>query len=71
VPPPPPLVLWWEWCSYLVLTVVLAASLQNETNAIWRAICAGEYPGIMQLSWGVVDVRDVARVSGDLDEIPL
>ncbi|MCF8217064.1 MAG: aldehyde reductase [Chlorobium sp.] len=33
----------------------------NTTNAMIRDIMSGVYPGIMDLNWGFVDVRDTAR----------
>lgn len=33
----------------------------NTTNAMIRDIMTGAYPGIMDLNWGFVDVRDVAK----------
>jgi len=36
--------------------------LLNTTNQIIRDIMSGVYPGIMDLNWGFVDVRDVAKV---------
>jgi dihydroflavonol-4-reductase len=33
----------------------------NTTNQIIRDIMSGVYPGIMDLNWGFVDVRDVAK----------
>ncbi|MEE9904656.1 SDR family oxidoreductase [Chlorobium sp.] len=33
----------------------------NTTNAMIRDIMMGVYPGIMDLNWGFVDVRDTAR----------
>jgi dihydroflavonol-4-reductase len=32
----------------------------NTTNQMFRDILTGVYPGIMSLSWGFVDVRDVS-----------
>ncbi|HJL18955.1 MAG TPA: aldehyde reductase [Sandaracinaceae bacterium LLY-WYZ-13_1] len=45
---------------YMVLGPSLGPSL-NTTNQLFRDILQGVYPGIMSLSWGFVDVRDVAR----------
>jgi dihydroflavonol-4-reductase len=33
----------------------------NTSTAVFRDILGRRYPGIMNLSWGFVDVRDVAR----------
>lgn len=33
----------------------------NTSNGVIRDILLGQYPGLMALSWGFVDVRDVAR----------
>jgi dihydroflavonol-4-reductase len=44
---------------YLVLGPSLGPEL-NTTNAIFRDILTGVYPGIMNLAWGFVDVRDAA-----------
>lgn len=33
----------------------------NTSNGVIRDILMGQYPGLMSLSWGFVDVRDVAR----------
>jgi dihydroflavonol-4-reductase len=44
---------------YLILEPSLGPEL-NTTNAIFRDILTGVYPGIMNLSWGFVDVRDAA-----------
>ena len=33
----------------------------NTSNAIFRDILTGVYPGILNLTWGLVDVRDVAK----------
>ena len=44
---------------YLILGPSLGPEL-NTTNAIFRDILTGVYPGIMNLSWGFVDVRDAA-----------
>ncbi len=45
---------------FLVVGPSLGPSL-NTSNAIMRDLLTGVYPGIMNLSWGFVDVRDVAR----------
>jgi len=45
---------------YLVLGPSLGPDL-NTTNAIFRDLLSGTYPGILDLSWGLVDVRDVAK----------
>jgi dihydroflavonol-4-reductase len=44
---------------FMVLGPALGPEL-NATNAIFRDILMGTYPGILNLSWGLVDVRDVA-----------
>jgi len=44
--------------------VVIGPSLSNESlntsNGIFKGLLTGGYPVIMNLSWGLVDVRDVA-----------
>lgn len=42
----------------------------NTTNAMIRDILLGVYPGIMDLNWGFVDVRDTARAHILAMEIP-
>ncbi len=44
----------------MVIGPALSRSL-NTTNAMIRDIMSGVYPGIMDLNWGFVDVRDVAK----------
>ena len=44
---------------FLVIGPSLSPSL-NTSNEIIRDIMSGVYPAIMDLNWGVVDVRDVA-----------
>lgn len=44
---------------YMILGPSLGRDL-NTTNAIFRDLLTGVYPGIMNLTWGFVDVRDVA-----------
>jgi dihydroflavonol-4-reductase len=44
---------------FMVLGPSLGPEL-NTTNAIFRDMLTGVYPGIMNLTWGLVDVRDVA-----------
>ncbi len=44
---------------FLVLGPSLGPEI-NTTNAIFRDLLSGVYPGILALSWGLVDVRDVA-----------
>ncbi len=44
----------------MVIGPSLTPSL-NTTNQIIRDIMSGVYPGIMDLNWGFVDVRDVAK----------
>lgn len=45
---------------YMVIGPSLMPSL-NPTNKIFVDLLNGTYPGIMNLSWGLVDVRDVAE----------
>ena len=45
---------------FMVLGPSLGPEL-NTTNAIFRDILSGVYPGVMNLTWGLVDVRDVAK----------
>jgi dihydroflavonol-4-reductase len=45
---------------FMVIGPSLTPSL-NTSNQIIRDIMIGVYPGIMDLNWGFVDVRDVAR----------
>jgi dihydroflavonol-4-reductase len=33
----------------------------NTSNKIFRDILSGVYPGVLNLTWGLVDVRDVAK----------
>lgn len=33
----------------------------NTSNAVFRDLVTGVYPGVMSVTWGMVDVRDVAR----------
>jgi len=45
-------------------TAVIGPSLGpslNPTNGVFQALLTGVYPAIMNLSWGFVDVRDVAK----------
>jgi dihydroflavonol-4-reductase len=44
---------------FMVLGPSLGPAL-NTTNAIFRDLLTGVYPAIMNLTWGFVDVRDVA-----------
>ena len=44
---------------YLVVGPSVAPSL-NTSNQIFVDLLGGEYPGIISLTWGMVDVRDVA-----------
>lgn len=44
---------------FLVIGPSLVPSL-NTSNEVLSEMLAGKYPGILSLSWGVVDVRDVA-----------
>jgi dihydroflavonol-4-reductase len=45
---------------FMVIGPSISPSL-NTSNQIIRDIMTGVYPGIMDLNWGFVDVRDVAR----------
>ncbi|NHQ60270.1 SDR family oxidoreductase [Chlorobium sp. BLA1] len=45
---------------FMVVGPSLGPSL-NTTNQIIRDIMTGVYPGIMDINWGFVDVRDVAK----------
>jgi dihydroflavonol-4-reductase len=45
---------------FMVIGPSLVPSL-NTSNEIIRDIMSGVYPGIMDLNWGFVDVRDVAK----------
>jgi dihydroflavonol-4-reductase len=45
---------------FLVIGPSLSPEL-NTSNAILADLLNGAYPGIMRLTWGFVDVRDVAR----------
>jgi dihydroflavonol-4-reductase len=45
---------------FMVIGPSLGPSL-NTSNEIIRDIMSGVYPGIMDLNWGFVDVRDVAK----------
>jgi dihydroflavonol-4-reductase len=45
---------------FMVIGPSLGPSL-NTTNEMIRDIMSGVYPGIMDLNWGFVDVRDVAK----------
>ncbi len=44
---------------FMILGPSLGPDL-NTTNAVFRDILTGAYPGILSLAWGFVDVRDVA-----------
>lgn len=44
---------------FLVIGPSLTPSL-NASNAVFKDILTGTYPGIMSVTWGFVDVRDVA-----------
>lgn len=44
---------------YFILGPSLGPGL-NTTNAIFRDLLTGVYPGILSLTWGLVDVRDAA-----------
>jgi dihydroflavonol-4-reductase len=45
---------------FIVIGPSLGPSL-NTSNQIIRDIMTGVYPGIMDINWGFVDVRDVAK----------
>ena len=45
---------------FMVIGPSLGPSL-NTTNQIIRDIMTGLYPGVMEINWGFVDVRDVAK----------
>jgi dihydroflavonol-4-reductase len=45
---------------FLVIGPSLSAGL-NTSNQLFTDLLAGTYPGIMNLTWGFVDVRDVAE----------
>lgn len=45
---------------FMVIGPSLGPSL-NTTNEMIRDIMIGVYPGIMDINWGFIDVRDVAR----------
>jgi dihydroflavonol-4-reductase len=45
---------------FLVIGPSIATSL-NTSNQLFVDLLSGTYPGIMNLTWGFVDVRDVAR----------
>ena len=45
---------------FMVIGPSLGPSL-NTTNKIIRDIMTGLYPGVMDINWGFVDVRDVAK----------
>lgn len=55
-------------CSFDIVTInpfmVIGPSLGptlNESNKVIRDLMHGEYPVLMTLNWGIVDVRDVAH----------
>jgi dihydroflavonol-4-reductase len=53
--------------------VIIGPSLSpglNTSNAIFADLLGGAYPGIMRLTWGLVDVRDVARAHIEAIERP-
>ena len=45
---------------YLVIGPSLTPSL-NTSNKVFVDILGGEYPGVMSITWGIVDVRDVSQ----------
>jgi len=42
----------------------------NTSNGVLKSILEGDYPGIMALSWGFVDVRDIAAAHLRALEVP-
>lgn len=54
---------------FFVIGPSLAPSL-NTTNQIFVDLLKGVYPGIMNLAWGMVDVRDVAEAHIRAMEVP-
>ncbi len=45
---------------YVIMGPSISASL-NTSNKILVDLLSGEYPGIISITWGIVDVRDVSR----------
>lgn len=45
---------------FLIIGPSLTASL-NESNKVFVDLLGGEYPGVMSITWGMVDVRDVSQ----------
>lgn len=54
---------------FLVVGPSLSAGV-NTSNQLFADLLKGTYPGIMRLSWGFVDVRDVARAHVAAMETP-
>jgi dihydroflavonol-4-reductase len=54
---------------FLVIGPSLSASI-NTSNQMFIDMLAGTYPGIMNLTWGFVDVRDVAEAHVRAMETP-
>lgn len=57
-----------ETCGFDIVTInpfmVIGPSLGpslNESNKVIRDMMSGQYPCLMKLNWGIVDVRDVAN----------
>jgi len=46
---------------FLVIGPSLSKEGVNTSNAIFQGLLTGEYPVIMRIGWGIVDVRDVAQ----------
>jgi dihydroflavonol-4-reductase len=45
---------------FLIIGPSLTPSL-NESNKVFVDLLGGEYPGVMSITWGMVDVRDVSE----------
>jgi dihydroflavonol-4-reductase len=54
---------------FLIIGPSLSPGL-NTSNAVFADLLKGVYPGIMRLTWGMVDVRDVARAHIEAIERP-
>lgn len=54
---------------FLVVGPSLSKAI-NASPAVLRGILMGEYPGILSLTWGFVDVRDVATAHVRAIEVP-
>jgi len=46
---------------YMVIGPELNPNAVNTSNSMFKDILMGKYPGVFSLSWGFVDVRDVAK----------